>query len=169
MKRLFNVRILMLTTFLLMGAITATAAEPPQGIGLPRQVERPFAFVGTGNSTPIFEGDGPPIGADALASGHGLHIGLWTGVGKLQFAYDPGNPDISYETGSVVITADNGDQLNLLLEGITTFSTKLTEGTGQFTGGTGRYSRARGSINFVVLHNFETGAFEVTMLGKLIY
>ncbi|MGA9771293.1 MAG: hypothetical protein WBV94_19825 [Blastocatellia bacterium] len=169
MKRLFNVRIVTLTIMLLMGAITATAFELPQGIGLPRQVEHAFTCNGTGSSTPIFDGDGPPVGADALASGHGLHIGLWIAVGKLQFAYDSGNPDISYESGTVSITADNGDQLNLVLEGITTFSTKLTQGTGQFTGGTGRFNNARGSINFVVLHNFETGAFEVTMVGKLIY
>jgi hypothetical protein len=167
-KRLFNVRILMLTTFLLMGAITATAVERPQIVNRPITVERQFACRGTGLSINVLDGAGNVIGATVTISGTGIHLGLWVAVGELQFTPDPDNPTLIHAAGTAVITADNGDQLRVVMrDGITDITTALSHGSMQFIGGTGRFSAASGTVNFVVSQNFLTGAFEMTTVGSI--
>lgn len=170
MKRLFNIRIITLTVMLLMGAITVTSAEPLQFIGRPIQVERPFAAMGSGPATPILDGSGNPIGSTFTSSGRGNLLGLWIAKGEIYATPDPVDPNILHETGTATFIAENGDQLNVVLrDGITNIATTFSQGSLQFAGGTGRYVNATGSVNFVVGHDFLTGAFEMTIVGTIRY
>jgi hypothetical protein len=171
MQRLFIIRVLMLTAVLMMGSISAAAFQGspgPQRPLPPPGVEHTITGTVAGNSIAILNESGIPIGATFSGGGRALDVGSCVLAGNLRFT-PTDDPDITREQGEVLFTADNGDQLRAVIDALTSQTTKLTHGTLEFAGGTGRYSNARGSANIVVLHIFQTGFFEVTMMGKVIY
>jgi hypothetical protein len=148
MKRHINALVLMLAVLPLLGSRPAEA------------VERPFHLNGAGT---VIEGN-------IQATGRATHLGLWTEAGTLTFTPDPNDPNRVLASGSATFTAANGDELNGV---ITEASLDLTTGIGNgvfiFTGGTGRFAEASGSVNFTVLQNLVTGAFEITGDGRIDY
>ena len=158
MKRSLNIRILMLTIALLLGSLPTTAAE------------RPFKISGNGHSTFITDGAGNIIGSNITASGRATHLGMWSGVGTLQFIPDPTNPNLIRVTGALTATAANGDKLHLVVaEGVLDITTGISTGVLQFVGGTGRFEGASGTANLIVENNLATGAFEMTAVGRINY
>ncbi|MGH9769684.1 MAG: hypothetical protein ACREAB_19855 [Blastocatellia bacterium] len=157
MKRSLNVRILALAISLLLGALPVVAAE------------RPFALNGNGVSTFITDGAGNIIGANVTASGTATHLGMWTTVGTVQFTPDPNNPGRLLSSATATFTAANGDKLQLSLNGALDPATGTDMGPIQFVGGTGRFNGVSGGGNFVVELNPATGAFKLTMVGRINY
>jgi hypothetical protein len=158
MKRFSNIRILALTIFLLLGAVSAAA------------VERPFALRGKGTATFITDGSGNIIGGNLTASGTATHLGRWTAVGTVHFTPVPDNPTLFHASGSSTYTAANGDKLDLVLDdGTLDVTTAISTGHAHFTGGTGRFAGASGSISYVVTQNLTTGEFELTAVGRIDY
>jgi hypothetical protein len=165
MKRLFNVRMLMLTALLLMGAFTTASAQRP---ALPIAADHPISIKGTGIATFIVDGSGNVTGANLALAGNATHLGLYASTGELQFTPDPDNRNIAHATGTATLTADNGDQVNAVMrDGILDVTTGLGYGSLQFVGGTGRFWRASGSVNFVVTQGFINGAYDATMVGTI--
>ena len=155
MKCFSNVRILIATVVILVGALTAAA------------VERPFAAHGSGLAVFITDGAGHVIGANLTESGTGTHLGMWTAVGTLQFAPDPNDPTKILGSGAATLTASDGDKLQAVASGTVDAATGVAQGVLRFVGGTGRFAAASGSANFVVTQNFATGAFEATYVGTI--
>src|ERR1041385_4813507 len=104
MKRFTKIRTLILTFFMLLGTIPASA------------VERPFALNGTGVATLITDGSGPLIGAIPRASGTATHLGQWTVSGTVH--YTPDNNGVLHSSGDATLTAANGDKLQIQIDGI---------------------------------------------------
>ncbi len=156
MKRSLNVRILALTISLLLGSLPVAAAE------------RPFALRGNGVAAFITDGAGNIIGANITASGTATHLGLWSGVGTIQFTPDPNNPTQLLVSGSATFIAANGDKLQgVLANSVLDVTTGIGRGTFQFVGGTGRFVRASGGADIVVEQNLATGAFVLTAVGSI--
>lgn len=155
MKRIFNLRILVMAAFLLMGGLPVAA------------VERPFALNGRGVATFLTDGAGNIIGANVTASGTASHLGLWTLTGTVNFTPDPDNPGTIRSSASAPCIAADGDQLQLVLAGRLDTNTFTDHGTITFAGGTGRFQAASGTADFVVTVNPLTGAFEFTAVGSI--
>jgi len=156
MKRSHNIRILILTISLLLGALPVAAKE------------RHFALHGAGQATFLTDGAGNIIGANITAAGTATHLGLWSQVATLQFTPHPNNPNLILATGAGTFTAANGDKLQFVFEdSVLDTTTSLAQGRFQFAGGTGRFEGVSGSANFIVDQNLATGAFEVTAIGSI--
>src|ERR1041385_7815107 len=97
MKRFTKIRTLILTFFLLLGTIPASA------------VERPFALNGSGVATLVTDGSGHLIGAIPTGSGTATYLGQWTVAGTVN--YIPDNNGVLHSSGPATITAANGDKL----------------------------------------------------------
>src|SRR5919199_661670 len=128
MKHFTKIRTLMLTVFLLLGAIPASA------------VERPFALSGTGVATLVTDESGHVIGAIPTGSGTATHLGQWTVAGNVN--YTPDNNGMLRSSGEATLTAANGDKLNLLIDGIFDPVAAVDQGVFHFVGGTGRFEGA---------------------------
>ena len=155
MKGFTKTRILMLTLFLLLGTIPATA------------VERPFALHGTGVVTLVTDGSGHLIGAIPTGSGTATHLGQWTVAGTVH--YTPDSNGVLHSSGEATLTAANGDKLEFQIDGILDPVAAVDQGVFRFVGGTGRFAGASGSVNFVVSINPVTGGFELTAVGTINY
>ena len=155
MKHFTKIRTLMLTTFLLLGTIPASA------------VERPFALRGTGVATLVTDGSGHLIGAIPTGSGTATHLGQWTVTGNVQ--YTPDSNGVLHSSGDATLTASNGDKLQIQIEGILDPVAAVDQGVFHFVGGTGRFEGATGDSNFVVSINPLTGGFELTVVGSINY
>ena len=155
MKHFTKIRTLMLTTFLLLGTIPASA------------VERPFALRGTGVATLVTDGSGHLIGAIPTGSGTATHLGQWTVTGNVQ--YTPDSNGVLHSSGDATLTASNGDKLQIQIEGILDPVAAVDQGVFHFVGGTGRFEGATGDSNFVVSINPLTGGFELTVVGTINY
>jgi hypothetical protein len=154
MKRLFNKRILILTAFLLLGAIPVAATE------------RPFSLNGKGIAFFITNEAGQVTGAKVIGAGTATHLGLWTTTGSV--SYSP--PDINgviRSSGTATVTAANGDTLELVIAGELDAASFTDHGTWYFAGGTGRFAGVSGCGNFVVSGNSLNSAFELTMVGRI--
>ena len=149
-----KIRTLMLTAFLLLGTIPASA------------VERPFALNGAGVATLITDESGHLIGAIPTGSGTATHLGQWTVTGNVKYTPDNG---VLRSSGDALLTASNGDKLQLQIDGILDPVAAVDQGVFRFVGGTGRFEGASGSANFVVHINPLTGGFELTVVGKIDY
>ena len=57
----------------------------------------------------------------------------------------------------------------MVIEGILDPITSTDHGSFHFVGGTGRFEGASGSADFVATINPLTGAFELTMVGRIDY
>jgi hypothetical protein len=153
MKRLFNIRSIMLTIVLLLGAIPATA------------IERPFALNGTGIGVFITDEAGNIIGANVSGSGTATHLGLWTTAGTVR--YTPDENGVIRSSGEATISAANGDKLEVVIQGTLDPVAFTDHGVFRFVGGTGRFAGASGSADFVVSVNPLTGGFELTIVGRI--
>ena len=154
MNRFTKIRALMITMFLLLGTIPASA------------VERPFALRGTGVATLITDESGIPIGAIPTGSGTATHLGQWTVTGNVKYTPDNG---VLRSSGQATITASNGDKLQVEIDGILDPVAGMDQGVFHFVGGTGRFEGVSGSSNFVVTINPITGGFDLTVVGKIDY
>ena len=155
MKHITKIRTLILTLFLLVGTIPATA------------VERPFAINGSGVATLIVNESGIPIGAVPTGSGTATHIGQWTVSGNV--AYTPDSNGVLHSSGLATLVAANGDKLLFQVDGILDPVAGTDQGVFHFVGGTGRFEGATGSVNFVVTINPLSGGFDLTAVGKIDY
>jgi hypothetical protein len=157
MKRSLNIRILALAISLLLGSFPVVADE------------RPFSLNGNGVATFITDGAGNIIGANVSASGTATHLGRWSTVGTVQFTPDPANPGRILSSATATAIAANGDKLHIALNGSLDPAAGLDMGVIRFVGGTGRFAGASGDGSFVVELNPATGAFELTMVGRINY
>ena len=155
MKRFTKIRTLMITLFLLLGTIPASA------------VDRPFALNGTGVATLVTDGSGHLIGAIPTGSGTATHLGQWTVQGTVH--YTPDNNGVLHSSGDATLTASNGDKLQFQIDGILDPIAGVDQGLFHFVAGTGRFAGATGDANFVVTINPLTGGFELTVVGKINY
>ena len=137
---------------------------------------RTFALNGKGVATFTVNEAGIPISADVTSTSNATHLGLCTTVGKVFYtpANDPAHPGRLLSSGSGTITAANGDVLQIEFNGVLDPPPAgSTEGidrpTFRFVGGTGRFAGASGSAESVVVVNLATGAFEITMVGRIDY
>ena len=158
MKRILNVTVLTLTTFVLLG-ISVMA------------IERPFALNARGIATFITDGSGNPIRAEVSSSGTATHLGSTTTVGTINFTPDPANPGRLLTNGTGTMTAANGDtvqlELNGALEPTPGSATATDKFNVSFVGGTGRFAGAHGTGTGIVVVNLLTGAFELTIVGDI--
>ena len=155
MKRLFNIRSIMLTIVLLLGAIPVAA------------IERPFALNGRGVGTFHTDEAGNVISADVTASGTATHIVLCTTAGSVRYTRDENG--VVHSAGETTIIAANGDKLEVAVEGILDQASGTDHGTFRFLGGTGRFEGVSGSAEFVVTLIPLTGGFELTLVGTINY
>lgn len=164
MKRILNLTVFALTAFLLLGSLTVMA------------IERPFALNGKGAASFIVDGAGNVIGADVTSTSNATHLGLCTTVGRVNYtpANDPDHPGRLLSSGTGTITAANGDTVLIEFSGVLDppepgSATAIDKPLFRFVGGTGRFAQASGSADAVVVVNLATGAFEITMVGKIDY
>jgi hypothetical protein len=145
----------MLTLFLQLGTIPASA------------VERPFAINGAGVATLITDESGNPIGAIPTGSGTATHLGQWTVLGTVK--YTPDNNGVLRSSGEATLTAANGDKIRFQVDGILDPIAGVDQGVFYIVGGTGRFEGASGSANFVVTLNPLTGGYGLTAVGRINY
>lgn len=164
MKRILNLTSFALAAFLLLGTLPVLA------------VDRPFALNGKGLATFTLGEGGIPVSANVTSTSNATHLGLCTTVGVVSYvpANDPEHPGRLLSSGSGTITAANGDVLLIEFNGVLDPPAPgSTEGidrpTFRFVGGTGRFAGATGSSESVVVVNLATGAFEITMVGRIDY
>ena len=158
MQRFVSVRTLILVFALLLATIPVNATE------------RPFASNGNGLATFITDEGGNVVGATLSLTGHGTHLGLFSGTGKIQFLPDANDPNISHPAGEVTYVAANGDRLPTVIEnGSMDLTTGIATGDMVFQSGTGRFVGASGRAAIVVEQNFVTGAYTFTMVGNINY
>jgi hypothetical protein len=155
MKNFSKIRALMVMVFMLLGTLPALA------------VERPFALTGGGVAIPVTDGSGNVIGALPTGSGTATHLGRWTVSGEVK--YTPDSDGVLHSSGEATLIAANGDQLKFQIDGILDPVAGMDQGVFRFVGGTGRFEGASGEANFVVNLNLATGAFELTVVGKINY
>jgi hypothetical protein len=158
MKRLVTIKSLILVIAMLLGTIPVNATE------------RPFASNGNGVAAFITDGAGNVVGANLTLSGHGTHLGLFSGTGKIQFVPDANDPNIVHVPGEVTYIASNGDRLPTVIEnGRMDLRTGIATGDMVFQSGTGRFEGVSGKAAIVVVQDFVTGAYEFTMVGNINY
>ena len=158
MKRSLSIKFLVLTLMLLVGSLAVTATE------------RPFSLNGKGVAIPILDGNGNLVGAEPTGSGNATHLGVFTNTGKVMFTPDASNPNIVHPNGGGVFTAANGDKLNfIIISGALDLTTGIGTGDFEFTGGTGRFANATGRTLGVIQQNIVTGAYVLTLVGKIDY
>ena len=158
MKRLVTFSSLILVFALMLGIIPVSATE------------RPFASSGNGVASFITDGGGNVVGANLSLTGHGTHLGSFSGTGTIQFIPDANDPNISHPAGYVTYIAANGDRLPTVIEdGSMDLRTGIATGYMVFQSGTGRFEGASGKAAIVVEQNFITGAYTFTMVGNINY
>jgi len=132
--------------------------------------ERPFASSGNGVASFIIDGGGNVVGANLMLSGHGTHLGAFSGAGKIDFVPDPNDPNIVIVPGEITYVASNGDRLPTVIEnGRMDLRTGIATGDMVFQSGTGRFEGVSGKAAIVVEQNFVTGAYTFTMVGNINY
>jgi hypothetical protein len=157
MKRLVKIKLIALTLVVLIGAMAVSATE------------RPFSLSGKGIANIVADPNGN-VSAEVIGSGNATHLGLFTSVAQISFVPDPNDPNLVHPTGQAIFTAADGDKVNVVVgESTMDLRTGIGTGTFLFTGGTGRFANATGSISVVVEQNFITGAYQLTAVGKLDY
>ena len=158
MKRLVTFSSLILIFALMVGIIPVSATE------------RPFASSGNGVATFITDNAGNVVGANLSLTGHGTHLGSFSGTGTIQFIPDANDPSIVIVPGAITYVASNGDRLPTVIEnGRMDLRTGIATGDMVFQSGTGRFEGASGRAAIVVEQNFVTGAYTFTMVGNINY
>jgi hypothetical protein len=158
MKRLVTFSSSILVFALMLGIIPVSATE------------RPFASSGNGVATFIIDGGGNVVGANLSLTGHGTHLGSFSGTGTIQFIPDANDPSIVIVPGEITYVASNGDRLPTVIEnGRMDLRTGIATGDMVFQSGTGRFEGVSGKAAIVVEQNFVTGAYTFTMVGNIDY
>ena len=164
MKRILNSTVFALVAVLLLGSLPVMAQD------------RPFALSGQGVGTFIADEAGNIIAANTTGSVNATHLGLCTVAGTVNFtpANDPEHPGRLLSSGTGTITAANGDTLLFELNGALDppapgSVTGIDKPLFRWIGGTGRFAGASGTANAVVVVNLLTGAFDITVVGKIDY
>ena len=158
MKRFITIKSFILVFALLLGIIPVSATE------------RPFASSGNGVASFITDGAGNVVGANLSLTGHGTHLGAFSGTGTIYFVPDPNDPNIVIVPGEVTYVASDGDRLPTIIEnGRMDLRTGIATGDMVFQNGTGRFAGASGKAAIVVEQNFVTGAYTFTLVGKINY
>ena len=158
MKRFITIKSLILVFAMLLATVPVSATD------------RPFASSGNGVAAFITDEAGNVVGANLTLSGNGTHLGLFSGIGKIQFLPDANDPMISHPAGEVTYIAANGDRLPTVIEnGRMDLTTGIATGDMVFQSGTGRFEGASGRAAIVVVQNFVTGAYTFTMVGNVNY
>jgi len=158
MKRFVIIKSLILVFSLLLAIIPVSATE------------RPFAASGNGVASFIIDGSGNVVGANLSLSGHGTHLGMFSGTGQIYFIPDPNDPNIVIVPGEVTYVGANGDRLPTIIEnGRMDLRTGIATGDMVFQNGTGRFAGVSGKAAIVVEQNFITGAYTFTLVGKIDY
>ena len=158
MKRLVTFSSLILIFALMVGIIPVSATE------------RPFASSGNGVATFITDNAGNVVGANLSLTGHGTHLGSFSGTGTIQFIPDANDPSIVIVPGAITYVASNGDRLPTVIEnGRMDLRTGIATGDMVFQSGTGRFEGVSGKAAIVVEQNFVTGAYTFTMVGNIDY
>ena len=158
MKRLVTFSSLILIFALMVGIIPVSASE------------RPFASSGNGVATFITDNAGNVVGANLSLTGHGTHLGSFSGTGTIQFIPDANDPSIVIVPGAITYVASNGDRLPTVIEnGRMDLRTGIATGDMVFQSGTGRFEGVSGKAAIVVEQNFVTGAYTFTMVGNINY
>jgi hypothetical protein len=110
----------------------------------------------------------PVLEIVCLGTGHATHLGM-TSI-RIDESFN-------VVTGAVhdviTLTAANGDQLKIIVDGQATppdaNGIVYGEGSGFFDGGTGRFSDAEGSVNARAIVNTITGVGEIYYTGTIQY
>jgi hypothetical protein len=158
MKRLVTFSSSILIFALMLGIIPVSATE------------RPFASSGNGVATFITGSGGNVVGANLSLTGHGTHLGSFSGTGTIQFIPDANDPSIVIVPGEITYVASNGDRLPTVIEnGRMDLRTGIATGDMVFQSGTGRFEGVSGKAAIVVEQNFVTGAYTFTMVGNIDY
>jgi len=156
MKRFITVKSLILALLLAIIPVSAT--------------ERPYASSGNGVASFITDSAGNVVGANLMLSGHGTHLGAFSGTGRIDFIPDPNDPSIVIVPGEITYVASNGDRLATVIEnGRMDLRTGIATGDMVFQNGTGRFEGVSGKAAIVVEQNFVTGAYTFTMVGNINY
>ncbi len=162
MKRNSKLTVIALAAFLLLGSLPVLAKD------------RPFALNGAGVATFTTNEAGLPVSANVTSSSTATHLGRCTTVGVVNFTPDLEHPGRLLSNGSGIITAANGDTIQIEFSGVLDppepgSPTATDRPVFRFVGGTGRFANAGGQADAVVVINLLTGAFEITMVGRIEY
>lgn len=156
MKRSLSIKIFVLTLTLLLGSLAVAATE------------RAFSANGRGVGTFVTDGAGNVIAADVSGTGTGTHLGFFSSAGRVFFTPDPNNPTRLITSGEATLTAADGDKLIIVVEnGEQDVVSGIGTGNFRFTGGTGRFANASGLTSYVVEQNLVTGAYQITIVGRI--
>ncbi|HKG58560.1 MAG TPA: hypothetical protein VKB05_02185 [Pyrinomonadaceae bacterium] len=132
--------------------------------------DRPFASSGNGVAAFITDAGGNVVGANLSLTGHGTHLGSFSGTGRIDFVPDPSDPNIVIVPGEITYVASDGDRLPTVIEnGRMDLRTGIATGDMVFQNGTGRFAGVSGKAAIVVEQNFITGAYTFTMVGNVNY
>lgn len=165
MKSFIKIRSLMLTIALLLAAIPVAAIASQGTLRRPITIDHPFALNGKGLATFIMDETGTVvIGANVTAAGTSNQLGLWTATGKVTFTNDNG---VLRSSGEATLIAENGDKLDVVVQGVLDPATNTDHGTFRFVGGTGKFAGATGITDGIVVINPPNGGFEMTLVGSL--
>src|SRR5215212_4026452 len=149
MKRSLSIKILVLTMTMVLGSLAVSATE------------RAFSATGRGLGIFVTDAAGNVIAADAMGTGTGTHLGLFSSAGRIFFTPDPNNPTRLITSGEATITAADGDKLIIVVEnGQQDVVSGIGTGNFRFSGGTGRFANASGLSSYVVEQNLVTGAYQ---------
>jgi polyvinyl alcohol dehydrogenase (cytochrome) len=107
------------------------------------------------------------LSATFTASGESTLLGHWTESGTIQFV--PTSPTTLSATITATFTAANGDKLYATGVGTINLVTGVATGVVTFAGGTGRFDGATGTADAVLVQDFASGAFSVTLDGSLTF
>ena len=128
------------TAFLTLG-LGQTQAEEPEIKFVPFKGD--MAIIDP-TQTPIFDDEGNFVGIQDEAGGNATHLGKFTAI----VIFKPLPPDFAVFDGEIVMTAANGDTVELEFEGVSigeeteegftiSFAAEVVGGTGRFEGATG--------------------------------
>lgn len=143
----------------------AVASLTVLGLGLPALAAHRVPFKGRADLAITGVVDRPPIRLlTASATGEATHLGRFTRSESLVINLATGT-----FTGTLTFTAANGDLLKADVAGHFTSPTGASaEGTYTFTGGTGRFSNATGTVRFEVT-TLDGGHVVVSFEGSITY
>lgn len=129
---------------------TTTSPLTPRSARADQSPSVPFRLELTGNANPDFSQGPCNVTNTETGTGTAEHMGkvTWSSTEVANFCVDPSNPTTAAVTGTMVITAANGDQVT---QSYTTTvnadfgaGTLTATGSYQVTGGTGRFAGATG-------------------------
>lgn len=151
-------------------ALNIGGASPAQAAG-----PRPFQGRVVAAWDQVFAALPPSFGGIGLAHFEGggpvTHMGKTAQSGSLSLG-DPVGPGVFPGSGTVTITAVNGDSVTFDYVGLLDAGTGLGIGTFAFTGGTGRFAGATGRGTFYAEINLAqpaNQAMTVTLDGTITY